>query len=104
MLEWLKTILGDTYTEDIDKKVSAEIGKEFVARTDFNAVNETKKELDKTIRERDAQLEELKKVDAAGLQAKITELQESNTQAKTQYEETLKKTRLDFLLENRLIK
>lgn len=104
MLEWLKTILGDTYTEDIDKKVSAEIGKEFVARTDFNAVNETKKELDKTIRERDAQLEELKKVDAAGLQAKITELQESNNQAKTQYEETLKKTRLDFLLENRLIK
>ena len=27
MLEWLKEILGDSYTEEIDKKVSAEIGK-----------------------------------------------------------------------------
>lgn len=26
-LEWLKGILGDKYTEDIDKQVSAEIGK-----------------------------------------------------------------------------
>ena len=26
-IEWLKTILGDSYTEDIDKKVSDEIGK-----------------------------------------------------------------------------
>ena len=40
MLEWLKTILGDSYTEEIDKKVSAEIGKGFVSRTDFNAKNE----------------------------------------------------------------
>ena len=36
MLEWLKTILGDHYTEDIDKQISAEIGKGFVARADFN--------------------------------------------------------------------
>ena len=31
-LEWLKGILGDKYTEDIDKQVSAEIGKAFVLR------------------------------------------------------------------------
>ena len=30
MLEWLKNILGDSWTEDIDKKISAEIGKFFV--------------------------------------------------------------------------
>ena len=36
MLDWLKTILGDAYTEEIDKRISAEIGKGFVARTDFN--------------------------------------------------------------------
>ena len=40
MLEWLKIILGDSYTEEIDKKVSAEIGKGFVSKTDFNAKNE----------------------------------------------------------------
>ena len=39
MLDWLKTILGDAYTEEIDKKVSEEIGKGFVARADFNALN-----------------------------------------------------------------
>ena len=42
-LEWLKTVLGDAYTEDIDKSVSAEIGKGFVARSDYNALNKTKK-------------------------------------------------------------
>jgi len=35
MLEWLKTILGEHYTEDINKKISAEIGKNFVSKADF---------------------------------------------------------------------
>ena len=29
MLEWLKDILGDGYTEEIDKQVSNEIGKAY---------------------------------------------------------------------------
>lgn len=37
MLSWLKDILGDNYTEDIEKKISQEIGKNFVSKTDFNA-------------------------------------------------------------------
>jgi hypothetical protein len=45
MLDWLKTILGDSYTEEIDNAVSKEIGKGFVARADFNAVNDEKKNL-----------------------------------------------------------
>ncbi|MCI1965977.1 MAG: hypothetical protein LKJ17_07595 [Oscillospiraceae bacterium] len=45
MLDWLKAILGDAYTDDIDKKVSAEIGKGFVSRADFNTTNEAKKSL-----------------------------------------------------------
>ena len=40
MLEWLKTILGDAYTEEIDKKISGEIGKAFVSKADFNSKNE----------------------------------------------------------------
>lgn len=39
MLEWLKEILGESYTEEIDKKVSAEIGRGFVAKVDFDAKN-----------------------------------------------------------------
>lgn len=49
MLEWLKTILGDAYTADIDKSVSGEIGKLFVSRVDFNTLNETKKTLENTV-------------------------------------------------------
>ena len=38
-LEWLKTILGDMYTPEIDTAVSQEIGKGFVSRTDFNTTS-----------------------------------------------------------------
>ena len=68
MLEWLKTVLGDAYTPEIDTAVSQEIGKGFVARTDFNTKTATVTELEtevKQLREgittRDTQLSELKK-------------------------------------------
>lgn len=35
--DWLKTLLGDAYTEDIDKTVATEIGKRFTAKADFEA-------------------------------------------------------------------
>ncbi|MFR5069716.1 MAG: hypothetical protein ACLTE2_07920 [Eubacteriales bacterium] len=63
MLEWLKTILGDMYTEDIDRQVSTEIGKNFVSKTDFSVVKEAKKQLEETVKERDAQLDKLSKID-----------------------------------------
>lgn len=43
MLSWLKEILGDSYTEDTEKKISQEIGKNFVAKADFNAKNDVLK-------------------------------------------------------------
>lgn len=104
MLDWLKTILGDKYTEDIDKAVSTHVGKEFVSRTDFNAVNDTKKGLDTQIKERDTQLETLKKVDAAGLQAEITRLQGENTTAKADFDKQFKAAQLEFKLDSRLMK
>ena len=82
MLEWLKTILGEAYTDDIDKKVSDEIGKNFVARADFNAKSEEVKNLNAQLSERDKQLEGLKKVDAEGLQQQIKTLQDENKRAK----------------------
>lgn len=45
MLSWLKEILGDGYTDEFDKKISQEIGKSFVAKSDFNAKNESLKTL-----------------------------------------------------------
>lgn len=104
MLDWLKQILGDAYTEETDKKVSEQIGKDFVARQDFNALNEEKKTLNATIKARDAQIVELGKVDAAGLQAKIAELQAANTAAQAEYDTQVKKLRTDTLIEAKLAK
>ena len=42
MLEWLKDILGDGYTEEIDKQVSNEIGKAYAPRADLDSANEAK--------------------------------------------------------------
>src|SRR5690625_1431571 len=78
-------------------------------------VNDTKAKADKAdelesqiedyknqISERDTQLEELKKVDAEGLQAKIDELQQQNETTKTEYEEKLQQQAFDHKLESAL--
>lgn len=44
--EWLKEILGESYTDEADKKVADKLGELFVTKADFNAVNEKKIELE----------------------------------------------------------
>lgn len=105
MLEWLKAILGDAYTDDIDKKVSDEIGKGFVSRSDFNAANEAKKSLEGQIAERDKQIKGFEKLagDNAELKTQLTTAQEANKTAKTEYEASLKKVTLDSKVESALL-
>ena len=105
MLDWLKAILGDTYTEDIDKKVSEEIGKAFVARADFNAVNESKKALEGQIAERDKQIKGFEKLtgDNEELKTQLAAAQEANKAAKTEYEAQVKKLTLDSKVESALL-
>ena len=85
MLEWLKTILGDAYTEDIDKKVSDEIGKQFVSRADFNTLNETKKTLESTVETLKTQ-----NGDNEALQKTITDHENTIAQLKKDAENTKK--------------
>lgn len=54
------------------------------------------------IAERDTQLDELKKVDADGLKAKIDELKTANETAATEYQEQLDKQAKDFALDKAL--
>ena len=86
-LEWLKTLLGAAYTPEIDTAVAQEIGKGFVARTDFNAkaakVTELEAEVTQLrgdVKTRDTQLEELKKSagDNADLKKQIEDLTAQN--------------------------
>ena len=104
MLEWLKTILGDSYTEEIDKKVSDEIGKGFVSRSDFNAVNEAKKGLEKQIGKYNSQLETLKKVDPTELQKQISDLQAENKKNTDDLNNTIAQLKLNSAIDLALAK
>lgn len=56
----------------------------------------------KQLEDRDTQLEELKKIDAEGLKAKIDELQRANETTKTEYEEKLQQQAFEHKLESAL--
>lgn len=103
MLEWLKTILGDAYTPEIDTAVSQEIGKGFVSRTDFNAKTAKVTELEAQVgqltesaKTYTTQLAELKKSagDTEALTKKITEMEEQAKTDKANYEKELAKVKL----------
>lgn len=101
MLDWLKTILGEAYSEEIDKKVSEEIGKNFVARADFNTLNTEKKNLADTVKERDKQLETLKAStgDVEALKTQIATLQTENATAAKAHEAEIKSLKIDTAVE-----
>lgn len=111
MLEWLKTVLGDAYTPEIDTAVSQEIGKGFVARTDFNTKTakvtelETEvKQLREGIKTRDTQLSELKKSagDNAELQKQIDTLTQQNKDQKAAYDKELATVKLTAAVDTEL--
>lgn len=104
MLEWLKNILADNYTEDIDKQISQEIGKNFVSKSDFNTKSEALKAAEETIKKRDTQLEELKASsgNADELKAQIATLQTQNADAKKKYDAEISRIRLDNAVDKAL--
>ena len=103
-LEWLKTILGDGYTEDIESKIAQEIGKGFVSKADFNAVKTQQKKLEDDLKTRDTQLEELKKATGTAdeLTAQIAALQEQNRKDRQAHEAEVARIRLDAAVDKAL--
>ena len=102
-LEWLNTLLGAAYTPEIDTAVAQEIGKGFVARTDFNAkaakVTELEAEVTQLrgdVKTRDTQLEELKKSagDNADLRKQIEDLTAQNKADKAAHDKELATVKL----------
>ena len=100
-LEWLKPILGEGYTAEVDTQIAQEIGKGFVARVDFNAKNEELKQTKTQLQTVEGQLESLK-VEGGDLTAKITALQDQNKQDKAKYDADIAALRLDTAVDKML--
>lgn len=102
-MDWLKELLktagiADDQVETIVANAAKEAPKHVVPKAKYNELSTAKSSLETQLSERDTQLEELKKVDVDGLQAKITELQQTNETAKQQHEQELKDERLSSAL------
>lgn len=69
---------------------------EFISKTEYDLTKQAKEQLEKDIKERDKQLETLKKAggDKEALQNQITELQAENKAAKEKYEADMKELKL----------
>lgn len=96
-MEWLKKLIeaaqikdGKLDVEDLMAQISTEFPKNAVPKDTYNALAETKKQLEKDVSTRDKQIEDLKKVDAAGLQATIEKLQQENKEAADKYAADMK--------------
>jgi len=94
--------------EEVAQKIvnmaAEEISGAYVPKSRFDEVNEAKKNAEALIKERDTQLEELKKAsgDSEKLQQQIAELQEANKAAAKEYEANLKKVRRESI-DNQLL-
>lgn len=99
-MDWLTELIkkhtkdGVLDQEALMKDVNKEFPNHAVPKSQYNTLAETKIKLENDIKDRDIQLEGLKEVDAAGLQAEIIRLQGENTTAKETYQKELKDLQL----------
>lgn len=110
-MEWLKALLEKaTITDgklDIDsllKAIKEEFPKNAVPKSEFNSLNETKKELEKQIGDRDKQLKDLqdKAKGNEELEKTIKDLQEANKTTKEQYESKIKDMTISAAIQSKL--
>lgn len=100
-MDWLKELLkllgiAETEVDKIDAEVRKELPKHFVPKSQYNEVNEAKKNAEKDVADRDKQIEELGK--SAGLsedlKKQIDALQAENKSNKEKYESDLQELKL----------
>ena len=90
-------------TEELAGKVLDKY-KGYVPKSRFDEINDAKKKAEDTVKERDKQLEDLKKAsgDADALKNQITKLQEENKAAATKYAADLKALQISNAVEREL--
>ena len=100
-LDWLKEIIGDGYTEEMDASVCKALGERLVSRADFNTKNEELKTANTTITALQAAAKQYEGVDVAGLRQQIED-------TRTEYEGKLsalkKNSAIDLALTARKVR
>jgi hypothetical protein len=88
--------MTDEIAAEVEKLVAEEL-KGYIPKTRFDEVNEAKKEAEAEVKERDKQLETLKKAsgDNEELKKQIEGLQEANKATKADYEAKIKQMQID---------
>lgn len=91
--------VAEDAAQKIIEMAAEEIKGAYVPKTRFDEVNEAKKNAEALVKERDGQLETLKKSagDSEALQKQIAELQDANKAAAKEYEANLKKVRRESI-------
>jgi len=107
-MEWLKELLSKAIIKDgvIDmdalmKSINAEFPKNAVPKSDFNSLNDTKKDLEQQIKDRDKQLKDLGEKVKGNEDAEktIKQLQEDNQKVKDDYSAKLKEIKIDAAIQ-----
>ncbi|RJV85766.1 hypothetical protein DWX45_16450 [Erysipelotrichaceae bacterium AF19-24AC] len=109
-MEWIKTILEKHTGEDgklnlteAIKEINKQAPDNVVPKDQFDTVEEAKKQLDKDVKARDKQLEDLRKAGSVeDLQQQLNAAQEANKQAKKEYEATVANMKYDAAIEKAL--
>lgn len=93
--------IAEELAEKVLELAKADIDGNYVPKSRFDEVNEAKKNAEALVKERDGQLEELKKSasDSAELQKQIEDLQTANKEAKKEYEGKITQMRIDSAVE-----
>lgn len=84
-------------------EASAEELKAFIPKLRFDEVNGVKKQLEEDVKTRDAQIDDLKKVDGAALKAEIEKLQGINKADKEKFDADLKQAQINGAVERALL-
>lgn len=103
MLEWLKGILGDSYTEEVDKQVSAELGGRFTSKADYNARNEELKTVQVQLAEAGKTIEGFKALDVDGIKKAADEWKAKAEQAEKDAAAQVAAVKFDALLDNAIL-
>lgn len=100
-MEWLKRLIeaapiknGKFDSSALIATINAEFPKYAVPKVAYNSLAEAKKQLEKEVSTRGKQIEDLKKADAAGLQATIEKLRKENKEIKIRYEADMRELTL----------